>query len=198
MKQTLLLFIALTQFAAADALEIRTLSGKKYRACEIVRIHPDGVSFRHESGAAKVVYDDLPTDMRQKLGYDPQRAQTYRKEQQKKLMAAESARQKRDAELSAAMALAQQMELARLRGSEEQARAAILAAQAAPQRIIPETVPLGPRLSTDRNWNHRVWISPLHPGGWPFYTGWNTCRPPVHPYSCMNPRRGSTTFHLSR
>ncbi|HRJ10475.1 MAG TPA: hypothetical protein PLP58_17980, partial [Prosthecobacter sp.] len=114
--RTLALFFLSGALACAGVPEITTLTGKTYRGCEIVRVHPDGVSFTHATGAAKVLFEDLPAEWRARLGYDPVKAEAWKREQEEKRKLAEEARRKREAELSQALALAQQIELARLRG----------------------------------------------------------------------------------
>jgi hypothetical protein len=60
--------------------ELPTLLGRTYRDCHIKQIHPDGVSFTHASGAAKVLYSDLPDTWKKKLGYNEKRAKAYEDE----------------------------------------------------------------------------------------------------------------------
>jgi hypothetical protein len=61
--------------------EFKTLTGRTYRQCRITQVHPDGVSFFHSKGAAKVLFADLSDTWKSKLGYDARRAETYEKEQ---------------------------------------------------------------------------------------------------------------------
>ena len=70
MKALALLFLT-ASLASAAIPEITTLTGKTYRQCEIVRVHPDGVSFTHATGAAKVLFEDLSPVWQGRLGYDP-------------------------------------------------------------------------------------------------------------------------------
>ena len=60
---------------------ITTRSGKSFHDCKIVRVYPDGVSFTHRTGAAKIAFKDLPASMRQEFRYDPQQAAAYQREQ---------------------------------------------------------------------------------------------------------------------
>lgn len=76
----LLLLLALvftTLTATTQAETISTLRGKKYLGCKVVRVHPDGISFTHNSGAAKILFTDLPSSMRSKYGYSPRKAAEY-------------------------------------------------------------------------------------------------------------------------
>ena len=121
----LLLALGLTSTAAlAESIgNIATLTGKVYRRCEIVRVHPDGVSFTHSKGAAKVLFADLSQEWRSRLGYNPTKAAAYERELAEKRQLEADARAARQAELGKALAVAQQMELSRLRLAEQQAAA---------------------------------------------------------------------------
>lgn len=59
---------------------LTTLSGKTYRAVRIAEVTPDGVYFRHADGAGKVLFADLPAEVRESLGFDAKKAEGYRKE----------------------------------------------------------------------------------------------------------------------
>lgn len=59
---------------------ITTLSGKTYRGVLVAEVNPDGVLFRHANGAGKVLFSDLPSDLRQALGYDAKKAEAYEKD----------------------------------------------------------------------------------------------------------------------
>ncbi|MBE7496742.1 MAG: hypothetical protein HS117_17510 [Verrucomicrobiaceae bacterium] len=65
--------------ASAMAETITTLRGRTYQGCRIKQVHPDGVSFTHRDGAAKILFTDLPSSMRSKYGYDPKKAAAYSK-----------------------------------------------------------------------------------------------------------------------
>ena len=56
---------------------IKTFSGKTYHHCRIYKVDPDGVMFFHEKGGAKVLFLDLPQDICDKLGYNPQKSAAY-------------------------------------------------------------------------------------------------------------------------
>lgn len=126
---------------AAPLPQISTLTGKTYRQCEIVKVHPDGVSFTHANGAAKVLFTDLSAEWRVRLGYDPVKAKAYQREQEERRQQQAGIRRKHERERGEALLLAQQIELARLRGIEVQARAAQEAAAQAPPLEEP-AVPL--------------------------------------------------------
>lgn len=59
---------------------LTTLSGKTYRGVLIAEVNPDGVLFRHSAGAGKVLFSDLPSDVRQSLGFDSKKLETYEKD----------------------------------------------------------------------------------------------------------------------
>lgn len=79
----LALLLAVTPAGAASKNygTITTRSGKSFYDCTIVRVHPDGVSFTHRNGAAKIAFKELPASMQRELRYDPQAAAAYQREQ---------------------------------------------------------------------------------------------------------------------
>ncbi len=95
----------------AEVTTITTLRGRSYHQCRISQVHPDGVSFFHANGAAKILFTELPESMRQKFGYSKQRAEEFQREQatrqflererqeKARLEAAERQRQDMDARL---------------------------------------------------------------------------------------------------
>lgn len=97
MKRIVLLFtllLAAPSIAAVPATRtITTRVGKSFYECQMVRIHPDGVSFTHRDGAAKIAFKDLPESLRRELRYDPEKATAYQREQEA-LRQAELKRQK--------------------------------------------------------------------------------------------------------
>ncbi|HYF36793.1 MAG TPA: hypothetical protein VD994_15970 [Prosthecobacter sp.] len=116
-----------TVLAAID--KITTLTGKTYHRCEVVRVHPDGVSFTHSNGAAKVLFVDLPESWRKRLGYSPAKAAAHERDLADKRQRQAEARAEYQKQLARAMVAAQEAEATRLRIAEEQARAAIRAAE---------------------------------------------------------------------
>ena len=76
----LALLLAVTSHLRADegeALDIKTTSGKTYSHCQVVRVYPDGVAFRHSKGMAKVLFTDMTTEWRQHFGYDAAKVEAY-------------------------------------------------------------------------------------------------------------------------
>jgi len=67
--------------AAVEHLDvIQTLQGRTYRDCSIKQVQPDGVSFIHSNGAAKILFSDLSEPLKQKLGYSEERLIQYENE----------------------------------------------------------------------------------------------------------------------
>jgi hypothetical protein len=83
---TLILSLLLTAGSLAQAAapnqidEFTTLTGRTYRKCRISQVHPDGISFFHSKGAAKVLFADLSDSWKKKLGYNAKRAEEFQKE----------------------------------------------------------------------------------------------------------------------
>lgn len=109
--------------ARADSSEVKitTLFGRTYQGCHIVRVHPDGVSFTHSRGAAKVLFEDMPPGLRERFGYDARKAEAYEKEVTERRRAEARARAERDLELARALTAAHEMEVERLRTQRVQA-----------------------------------------------------------------------------
>ena len=82
------LLLALAPMAKADTVaKLTTRLGKTYHQCQIATVHPDGISFFHSNGAAKVLFTDLDQGWRDRFGYDPSEAAAYAKERADKLEA---------------------------------------------------------------------------------------------------------------
>lgn len=59
---------------------ITTLRGRSFHQCRVSQVHPDGVSFFHAKGAAKVLFTELPESMKKKFGYNAKRAEEHQRE----------------------------------------------------------------------------------------------------------------------
>ena len=103
---TIQLGLALTA-TAFEPTTIETAHGKIYEQCKIIKRDPDGVSFTHSKGTAKVLYSDLSESMRNALGYDPVKADAYEKEHADARKEAEQARRARETKMAEAMIAAQ-------------------------------------------------------------------------------------------
>lgn len=77
---------------------IRTLSGKTYEQCRILKAYPDGLAFSHANGAAQVPFALLGEEWRKKFNYNPETAENYVAEH----LAAERESQRRQRERRAA------------------------------------------------------------------------------------------------
>lgn len=100
--------MGLTVAAMADApTTIETVQGKTYQRCKIIKRDPDGVSFAHSRGTAKVLYSDLSESMRNALGYDARKEEAYAREQAEARKEAAQARRVRETKIAEAMIAAQ-------------------------------------------------------------------------------------------
>lgn len=63
---------------------IRTNSGKVYMNCSVYKAYPDHVILEFENGGANVSFADLSPEMREMLGYNPEKAAAYEKERAEK------------------------------------------------------------------------------------------------------------------
>lgn len=62
--------------------EITTLDGTTYKSIRILKVEPDGLLLEHQPpsggvGLAKLKFEDLPPELKQKHGYDPEKAVAY-------------------------------------------------------------------------------------------------------------------------
>jgi len=77
----MILAVSLTAIPAVAEVqkldEIRTTLGRLYSQCRVTQVHPDGISFIHQKGAAKVLFDELDDSIRQRFGYDAEKARQY-------------------------------------------------------------------------------------------------------------------------
>jgi hypothetical protein len=98
MKRSVLLAALLLSVLPASAAPknygtITTRGGKSFYECQVMRIYPDGVTFAHRNGAAKIPFSELPANLRSEFRYDPKAETEYQKEQAA-LRKAEHERQK--------------------------------------------------------------------------------------------------------
>lgn len=92
---------------ASEPTTIETAQGKVYERCKVMKRDPDGVSFSHSKGVAKVLFSDLSEPMRNALGYDAVKADAYEREQAESRKAAAQARREHATKLAEAMIAAQ-------------------------------------------------------------------------------------------
>ncbi|MBX7208381.1 MAG: hypothetical protein K1X78_08735 [Verrucomicrobiaceae bacterium] len=117
-----LVFSAVATACLADVGDVvnsfTTLSGRTYRAVTIAQVQPDGVTFRHSRGAGKVLFSDLPADLRRQLGYDAKKADAYEKDLMARRERERLACIERDKELAKARASASAAAAAQARACE--------------------------------------------------------------------------------
>ena len=77
--KTLLLLLC---FASAGFSEdFKTLNGKEYKDATVSRVEPDGIVLKMKWGITKVYFAELPPDVQNRFGYDPQKAAAHGAEQ---------------------------------------------------------------------------------------------------------------------
>jgi len=72
-----LMLTAALGLSQAETITLTTTTGRAYQQCRIVKMEPDGVSFRHANGAGKILFKDLTKELREHFDYDPVRAQAH-------------------------------------------------------------------------------------------------------------------------
>jgi len=74
---------------AAEPLKLESLAtakGKTYKNVTVREVTPSGIKIVHEGGTATVPYEELPMDIRRKVGgFDPAKAKQHREEEDRKL-----------------------------------------------------------------------------------------------------------------
>ena len=71
---------------------ITTIYGKTYTGCVLSKVTPDGISFTHSMGVAKVPYTDLDPTFASAFGYNPVTAKRYEADQEAQQEASDTAR----------------------------------------------------------------------------------------------------------
>lgn len=164
MKTVLLALLVALPVVAESPFTLTTLDGRSFHDCVIVRVHPDGLSFRHASGAARVEWQALDPALRARYGADPQHAEAQRQALAAAQAEAKARQDKRDRELSEALAVAQRAEVERLRVETELARAVLAADATRPlgPPLVPEPVPLGEAFTAGGGWSRSggPWLLP--------------------------------------
>jgi hypothetical protein len=69
------------QITALLPSTITTIYGKTYTDCVLSRQTPDGISFTHSMGVAKVLFTDLDPSLAAKFGYDAAAARKYEQDE---------------------------------------------------------------------------------------------------------------------
>jgi hypothetical protein len=81
MQIKLLSFLILSFISVALADDFKTVSGKEYKNATVSRIEPDGIVLTNKAGISKVYFTELPKDVQERFGYDPQKAGDYSAQQ---------------------------------------------------------------------------------------------------------------------
>jgi hypothetical protein len=91
MKKLILLLGLSSLLLGADAHPtLNTTRGREYKDVTVVKVEPDGLRIRHESGTAKIPFSELPVSIQKKYGYDQAAAESYRKEYERNAAAVEA------------------------------------------------------------------------------------------------------------
>ena len=61
--------------------DFKTLNGKEYKDATVTGVEPDGIVVKTKSGITKVYFVELPQDVQNRFGYDPQKATAHAAEQ---------------------------------------------------------------------------------------------------------------------
>ena len=84
---------ASTQPPTSIPSTITTISGQTYTECVLSRVTPDGISFTHSMGVAKVPFTDLDPALAAQFGYDPVAAKKYEEEEAQQASESDALRQ---------------------------------------------------------------------------------------------------------
>ena len=77
--KTLVPLICFASIAFSD--DFKTVTGKEYKNATVSRVEPDGIVLTNNTGISKVYFTELPKDVQERFGYDPQRATAYSAQQ---------------------------------------------------------------------------------------------------------------------
>jgi hypothetical protein len=113
MQTRLLTFLILPFVSVAFSDDFKTLAGKEYKNATVSRVEPDGIVLTSKAGISKVYFTELPKDVQERFGYDPQRAGEYSTQQgagleQVRKQQEETSRQKAEASRKENQSRAQQ------------------------------------------------------------------------------------------
>jgi len=79
---TKLLTVLIFSFVSvAFSDDFKTLAGKEYKNATVSRVEPDGIVLTSKTGISKVYFTELPKDVQERFGYDPQKAGEYSAQQ---------------------------------------------------------------------------------------------------------------------
>ena len=81
MQTRLFTFLILPFVSVAFSDDFKTLTGKEYKDATVSRVEPDGLVLTSKTGISKVYFTELPKDVQERFGYDPQKAGNYSAQQ---------------------------------------------------------------------------------------------------------------------
>ena len=81
MQIKLVSFLVLSLISVAQADDFKTVTGKEYKNATVTRVEPDGIVVTNKEGISKVYFAELPKDVQERFGYDPQKAADYSAQQ---------------------------------------------------------------------------------------------------------------------
>jgi hypothetical protein len=81
MQIKFLSFLSLSFICVALADDFKTIAGKEYKDVTVSRVEPDGIVVTGKSGISKLYFAELPKDVQERFGYDPQKAGDYSAQQ---------------------------------------------------------------------------------------------------------------------
>ena len=73
-RQDFVTFLILPFVSVAFSDDFKTLTGKEYKDATVSRVEPDGLVLTSKTGISKVYFTELPKDVQERFGYDPQKA----------------------------------------------------------------------------------------------------------------------------
>ena len=72
-EATLTIFAVLSaSLTLAD--DFKTIKGKEYKNADVSRVESDGIVLKTKSGISKIYFTELPKDVQERFGYDPEKA----------------------------------------------------------------------------------------------------------------------------
>jgi hypothetical protein len=74
-------FLMLCFASVAFSDDFKTVTGKEYKNATVSRVEPDGIVLTSKAGISKVYFAELPKDVQERFGYDPQKAGDYSAQQ---------------------------------------------------------------------------------------------------------------------
>jgi len=78
--KVLILFV-LCFVSAAFSDDFKTVTGREYKNATVSRVEPDGIVLTNNAGISKVYFTELPKEVQERFGYDPQKAADYSAQQ---------------------------------------------------------------------------------------------------------------------